>query len=114
MAKEYGIEVAARYMGKALEGYVALTEFFLKKGKLEEVCYQSSELLHDLGEDESVSESELEGNSDHMKGLIKGLRSLVLEGDNLPNNKRKIRAQYKEVITHLQEVREMLRSAYKK
>lgn len=110
MASEYRREIrfASRIMDRALEEFAGLSDFYLKRGRLDEICYQSKELLHELGEDGFVSDSELDGNGDSMKGLIKGLRKLVL-----PKNGRQIRTYYRQVREDLEDVREMLQSVYK-
>ena len=110
---ERAVRIAARYMDNALEEYAALSSFYLQKGRPEEVCYQSADLLHELGEDESQSEDEFDGNGDAMKGLITGLRTLVLDEERLPKSKRSIRTHYKEIMNNIQDVRQMLQSVYR-
>ena len=114
MNSEYSREIrfASKLMDRALEEFAGLSDFYLKRGRLDEICYQSKELLHELGEEESVPDSELDGNGDSMKGLIKGLRKLVLAEERLPRSGKQIRADYRQIMENLQDVREMLQSVY--
>ncbi|HTZ41871.1 MAG TPA: hypothetical protein VMC07_01535 [Candidatus Omnitrophota bacterium] len=108
------IRMAARHMSRELEQYSALSHVYFEKGNLSEVCYQSEELLHELGEDEYSPEEELEANGDSTRNLIIGLRKLVLAGESSPINKKNVRANYREVMSHLEDVREMLKSVYRR
>lgn len=107
------VRVAARYMNEQLREYRVLSRDAFMRQDFRGVCSYSAELLHELGVEETPEE-EFDCNGKAMKGLIKGLRKLVLDSEKSPIDKEKIEMHYLEVSRYLQDVRETLRAVYRK